>query len=184
MIFDFLFYFLAVINKLFLIAVYGFGAAIKFIPALKGPGAPFLGLIFPNVLLVRAFEEAHILEIKCNFIHFSDNYFFFFFFWYEEIGVKFKFFIAIGVQWTNIFEIQDDYYKVTTFGLMMIFLVFGTIFHFTMSVYIQAIAPGKYGVKKNLLYFLEVIWNLYIEQINWSIIYGQLRLILKIRFSW
>lgn len=41
-------------------------------------------------------------------------------------------------------------------GMVMILSVIGLIFHFTMAVYMYAINPGKYGVKKDPLFFLKV----------------------------
>lgn len=42
-------------------------------------------------------------------------------------------------------------------GMIMIFSMLGAIFHITMATYIYAINPGKYGVKKNPFFFLQVI---------------------------
>ncbi|XP_014205590.1 ATP-binding cassette sub-family A member 1-like [Copidosoma floridanum] len=88
---------------------------------------PYLGIFFPNVLLFRAFQEVN-------------NY---------ESMLK-------GVQWKNLFSVGDPVYKCAgSLGMIMIFSIIGTIFHFVMAIYIHAVRPGKYGVKKHPLYFLN-----------------------------
>lgn len=46
-------------------------------------------------------------------------------------------------------------------GMIMIFSIIGTVYHFLMTVYIYAVHPGKYGVKKHPLYFLKVMNNIH-----------------------
>ncbi|XP_008203603.1 phospholipid-transporting ATPase ABCA1 isoform X2 [Nasonia vitripennis] len=88
---------------------------------------PYLGILFPNILLFRAFQEVN-------------NY---------ETMLK-------GIKWSNLFLVGDPVYKTAgSLGMIMIFSIIGTIFHFLMTVYIYAVHPGKYGVKKHPLYFLK-----------------------------
>lgn len=42
-------------------------------------------------------------------------------------------------------------------GMILIFSILGSIFHFIMANYIYAMNPGKYGVKKSPFYFLKVL---------------------------
>ncbi|XP_008203624.1 retinal-specific phospholipid-transporting ATPase ABCA4-like [Nasonia vitripennis] len=91
------------------------------------PIAPYLGIFLPNFLIYRAVEEL--------------NY-------YETIGS--------GVQWSNLFDVGNTEYKFAgSMGMVMILSIIGLIFHFTMAVYMYAINPGKYGVKKHPLFFIK-----------------------------
>lgn len=63
----------------------------------------------------------------------------------------------IGIQWSNLFLVADQTYNVSgSVGMIMIFSIIGTVLHFYLTLYIYAVKPGKYGVKKHMLYFLEV----------------------------
>ncbi|XP_058807246.1 phospholipid-transporting ATPase ABCA1-like isoform X2 [Phymastichus coffea] len=88
---------------------------------------PYLGIFFPNILLFRAFQEVNSYESMLR-----------------------------GVQWSNLFSVGDPAYKTAgSLGMIMIFSIIGTFYHFLMTVYIYAIKPGKYGVKKHPFFFLK-----------------------------
>ncbi|XP_035743056.1 phospholipid-transporting ATPase ABCA1-like [Vespa mandarinia] len=89
---------------------------------------PYLGVILPNLLLSRLFEEVNTYETQ-----------------------------LIGIQWSNIFiPSESSRYNITgSTGFIFIFSILGIIIHFIMAVYINNIRPGKYGVKKHPLYFLQ-----------------------------
>ncbi|KAI4504278.1 hypothetical protein M0802_000749 [Mischocyttarus mexicanus] len=91
---------------------------------------PYLGIFLPNLLLSRLFEEVNTYETQ-----------------------------LIGIRWSNIFiPSESSQYNITgSTGFIFIFSILGTIFHFTMAVYINNVRPGKYGVKKHPLYFLQCI---------------------------
>ncbi|XP_011251490.2 retinal-specific ATP-binding cassette transporter [Camponotus floridanus] len=89
----------------------------------------YLGIIFPNILFYRLFQEINAYESK-----------------------------LIGIQWNNIFiPGHEEYGIVGSIGFIFLFSVLGAVIHFTLAVYINAIFPGKYGVRKNPLYFLKCI---------------------------
>ena len=63
----------------------------------------------------------------------------------------------VRIQWSNIFSVGDPVYKTAgSIGVMLIFSILGAAFHFIMAVYVCAVHPGKYGIKKDPLFFLEV----------------------------
>lgn len=45
---------------------------------------------------------------------------------------------------------------VGSIGFIFLFSILGAIIHFILAVYVNAVRPGKYGVKKEPLYFLKV----------------------------
>jgi len=66
-------------------------------------------------------------------------------------------FLVIGIQWNNIFMPGNNLYGIVgSPGFIFLFSILGAVIHFTLAVYINAILPGKYGVRKNPLYFLKV----------------------------
>ncbi|XP_032690164.1 phospholipid-transporting ATPase ABCA1-like isoform X2 [Odontomachus brunneus] len=88
---------------------------------------PYFGIIFPNILLNRLFEELNIYESK-----------------------------QIGIQWENVFVPGNVAYgTVGSMGFILLFSILGILIHFTLAVYINAVLPGKYGVRKEPLYFLK-----------------------------
>ncbi|XP_015178503.1 PREDICTED: ATP-binding cassette sub-family A member 1-like [Polistes dominula] len=91
---------------------------------------PYLGIFLPNLLLSRLLEEVNTYETQ-----------------------------LIGIRWSNIFiPSESSQYNITgSTGFIFIFSILGTIFHFLMAVYINNLRPGKYGVKKHPLYFLQCI---------------------------
>lgn len=112
-----------------ILALYG-GSSMMQKYSIKGDFysvVPYLGIFFPNVLLFRAFQEVNNYE---NMLR--------------------------GVQWSNLFSVGDPVYKTAgSIGMIMIFSIIGTVYHFLMTVYIYAVRPGRYGVKKHPLYFLK-----------------------------
>ncbi|XP_076238688.1 ATP-binding cassette sub-family A member 17 isoform X2 [Calliopsis andreniformis] len=90
---------------------------------------PCLGLLFPNILLYRFLEEVNAYEAQLS-----------------------------GIQWSNMFLVGDRQYNVDgSIGFILIFSILGIFIHFSLAVYINALLPGKYGVRKNPLYFLKYI---------------------------
>ncbi|KOC60391.1 ABC transporter A family member 6 [Habropoda laboriosa] len=90
---------------------------------------PYLGVIFPNILLYRFFEEVNSYEA-----------------------------LLTGIQWSNMFFVGDVQYNICgSIGFILIFSILGTLLHFSLAVYINAIFPGKYGVRKEPLYFLKYL---------------------------
>ncbi|XP_076622006.1 phospholipid-transporting ATPase ABCA3 [Colletes latitarsis] len=90
---------------------------------------PYLGVLFPNILLYRFFEEVNSYESQLT-----------------------------GIQWSNMFITGDAQYNTTgCVGFIFIFSIIGILLHFSLAVYVNAILPGKYGVRKDLLYFLKYI---------------------------
>ncbi|XP_029158875.1 LOW QUALITY PROTEIN: retinal-specific ATP-binding cassette transporter-like [Nylanderia fulva] len=88
---------------------------------------PYFGIIFPNILLFRFLQETNAHEGK-----------------------------LIGMQWDNIFVPGNEEYSIVgSIGFIFLFSVFGAVIHFTLAIYINAILPGKYGVRKDPLYFLK-----------------------------
>lgn len=63
----------------------------------------------------------------------------------------------IGIQWYNFFVPgKAEYGIVGSPGFIFLFSLLGAVVHFTLAVYINALLPGKYGIRKNPLYFLKV----------------------------
>ncbi|XP_011705647.1 PREDICTED: ABC transporter A family member 2-like, partial [Wasmannia auropunctata] len=91
---------------------------------------PYFGIIFPNIMLSRLFEETDAYESR-----------------------------SIGIQWSNFFISGQSkkYGTVGSPGFIFLFSILGTAIHFTLAVYINAILPGKYGVRKDPLYFLKCL---------------------------
>lgn len=66
-------------------------------------------------------------------------------------------FIVKGIQFNNLFRVGEHQYGTAgSIGMILIFSMLGSIFHFIMANYVYAINPGKYGVKKSPFYFLKV----------------------------
>ncbi|XP_076222279.1 ATP-binding cassette sub-family A member 17 isoform X2 [Nomia melanderi] len=90
---------------------------------------PGLGILFPNILLFRFLEEVNIYETRLT-----------------------------GIQWSNMFLVGDIQYNTSgCVGCILIFSLLGLMLHLTLALYINAILPGKYGVRKDPLYFLKYI---------------------------
>ncbi|XP_076173170.1 ATP-binding cassette sub-family A member 17 isoform X2 [Ptiloglossa arizonensis] len=90
---------------------------------------PFLGILFPNMLLYRFLEEVNIYEGRLT-----------------------------GIQWSNMFIVGDAQYNTAgSIGFIFIFSILGSLLHFALAIYINDIHPGKYGVRKDPLYFLKYI---------------------------
>ncbi|XP_076395704.1 phospholipid-transporting ATPase ABCA3 isoform X2 [Megachile rotundata] len=90
---------------------------------------PYLGLLFPNMLLYRFLEEVNAYETK-----------------------------LIGIQWSNMFDVGDPQYNISgSIGFILIFSLLGASLHFLLALYINAIFPGKYGVRKKPFYFLKYL---------------------------
>ncbi|KAF7399046.1 hypothetical protein HZH66_006943 [Vespula vulgaris] len=89
---------------------------------------PYVGIILPNLLLSRLFEEVNTYETQ-----------------------------LIGIRWSNIFIPSESsrYNIVGSTGFIFIFSILGIIIHFIMAIYINNVRPGKYGIKKHPLYFLQ-----------------------------
>jgi hypothetical protein len=66
-------------------------------------------------------------------------------------------FLGEGIQWNNLYLVGNPAYKIMgSVGMILLLSLVGVIIHFTMAVYIYAINPGKYGVKKHPLFFIQV----------------------------
>ncbi|XP_043500226.1 ATP-binding cassette sub-family A member 7-like [Polistes fuscatus] len=91
---------------------------------------PYVGIFLPNLLLSRLLEEVNTYETQ-----------------------------LIGIRWFNIFiPSESSQYNITgSTGFIFIFSFLGALFHFIMAIYINNVRPGKYGVKKHPLYFLQCI---------------------------
>jgi len=63
---------------------------------------------------------------------------------------------VIGIQWNNFFISENVGYGIIgSPGFIFLFSILGAVIHFTFAVYVNAILPGKYGVPKDPLYFLN-----------------------------
>ncbi|KAK9310741.1 hypothetical protein QLX08_000052 [Tetragonisca angustula] len=90
---------------------------------------PYLGILFPNIMLYRFLEEVNAYEAKLT-----------------------------GIQWSNMFVVGDSQYNIIgCSGFILLFSIMGALIHFFLAVYINAILPGKYGVRKDPLYFLKYL---------------------------
>ncbi|XP_050474315.1 phospholipid-transporting ATPase ABCA1-like [Bombus huntii] len=90
---------------------------------------PYLGILFPNILLYRFLEEVNGYETQLT-----------------------------GIQWSNMFVVGNTQYNTTgCIGFILIFSIIGAFLHFILTIYINAIHPGKYGVSKDPLYFLKYL---------------------------
>ncbi|XP_018365508.1 PREDICTED: retinal-specific ATP-binding cassette transporter-like [Trachymyrmex cornetzi] len=90
---------------------------------------PYFGIIFPNIMLHRLLQESNAHESK-----------------------------LIGIQWHNLFVPgETEYGIVGSPGFIFLFSILGAVIHFTLAVYVNAVLPGKYGVRKDPLYFLKCI---------------------------
>ncbi|XP_011879850.1 PREDICTED: retinal-specific ATP-binding cassette transporter-like [Vollenhovia emeryi] len=90
---------------------------------------PYFAIIFPNIMFIRLFEETNAHESK-----------------------------LIGIQWSNLFiPGRPEYGYPGSPGFIFLFSILGAVIHFTLAVYINAVLPGKYGVRKSPLYFLKCI---------------------------
>ncbi|KAJ8686330.1 hypothetical protein QAD02_022124 [Eretmocerus hayati] len=90
---------------------------------------PFMGIIFPNMLLIRIFDEVS---------------------YYEHIKQ--------GIHLNNLFRVGNPTFGVQgSMGMVMIFSLLGCAFHFVMTTYIYAINPGKYGARQNPFFFLKYL---------------------------
>ncbi|XP_017876215.1 ABC transporter A family member 1-like [Ceratina calcarata] len=86
---------------------------------------PFLGLVFPDILLYRFLEELNAYETQLT-----------------------------GIQWSNMFYTGDAQYGSTgSVGFILIFSLLGAIIYFTLCVFINELIPGKYGVRKEPFFF-------------------------------
>ncbi|XP_017755068.1 PREDICTED: ATP-binding cassette sub-family A member 1-like [Eufriesea mexicana] len=90
---------------------------------------PYLGILFPNILLYRFFQEINAYEVQLT-----------------------------GIQWSNIFFAGETQYDTTGCnGFIFIFSILGTLLHFSLTVYINAVHPGKYGIRQSPFYFLKYL---------------------------
>ncbi|XP_011050473.1 PREDICTED: ATP-binding cassette sub-family A member 1-like isoform X1 [Acromyrmex echinatior] len=90
---------------------------------------PYFGIIFPNIMLHRLLQESNAHESK-----------------------------LIGIQWHNLFVPGETEYDIVgSPGFIFLFSILGAVIHFTLAVYVNAVLPGKYGVRKDPLYFLKCI---------------------------
>ncbi|KAJ8686327.1 hypothetical protein QAD02_022121, partial [Eretmocerus hayati] len=88
---------------------------------------PYLGVLFPDLLLSRVVEEMTL---------------------YESLGQ--------GIHCSNIFQVQKSSYKVGgSFGMVMVLSTIGILTHILLTIYIYEIHPGKYGVGKPAFFFLK-----------------------------
>ncbi|EFN83263.1 ATP-binding cassette sub-family A member 3 [Harpegnathos saltator] len=61
-----------------------------------------------------------------------------------------------GIQWENFFVPGNvEYGLVGSSGFIFLFTLLGILIHFTLAVYISAVMPGQYGVRKEPFYFLK-----------------------------
>lgn len=59
------------------------------------------------------------------------------------------------------FVAGDAQYNISgCIGFILIFSILGILLHFFLAVYINAIFPGKYGVRKEPFYFLKVNFSM------------------------
>ncbi|XP_043460752.1 phospholipid-transporting ATPase ABCA1-like [Leptopilina heterotoma] len=106
-----------------------FGLQIYFMFLIKKYNVipPYMGIFFPNLLLFRIYEEMYSYEEKME-----------------------------GVHWSNMFYVADvNNTESISLGVIAIFSILGTLFHFLLALYVSEILPGKYGVAKQPLYFLK-----------------------------
>ncbi|TGZ53371.1 phospholipid-transporting ATPase ABCA3 [Temnothorax longispinosus] len=90
---------------------------------------PYFGIMFPNIMLHILFDETNAHESK-----------------------------LIGIQWSNFFiSGRIEYGILGSPGFIFLFSILGAVIHFTLAIYINAVLPGKYGVRQNPLYFLKCI---------------------------
>ncbi|XP_014205582.1 ATP-binding cassette sub-family A member 3-like isoform X2 [Copidosoma floridanum] len=88
---------------------------------------PYLGILFPNLLMYRTVEELNYFEN-----------------------------IREGNQWQNLFSVGlTEYGFGGSMGMTLVLSMIGVLFHFTLAVYVNEINPGKYGVGKHPLFFLK-----------------------------
>ena len=114
----------------------------------------YLGILSPNLLLSRIFDEINADEE-------SRMYFLFRLHFFRTFLYNFLFiFIVIGVQWNNLFSVEDPMAPgERCLGVLAIFSIIGTIVNFFMAVYVYTVRPGKYGVAQNPLFCLQVRSN-------------------------
>jgi len=63
---------------------------------------------------------------------------------------------VIGIQWNNFFIPESTGYGIVgSPGFIFLFSILGAVIHFTLAVYVNSVFPGKYGVPKDPLYFLN-----------------------------
>ncbi|XP_039306683.1 retinal-specific phospholipid-transporting ATPase ABCA4 isoform X2 [Solenopsis invicta] len=87
----------------------------------------YFGIIFPNIMLSRLLQETNAYESK-----------------------------LIGIQWGNLFVSGKTEYGIKgSTGFIFLLSILGAMIHFTFAVYTNALLPGKYGVRKDPLYFLK-----------------------------
>lgn len=87
---------------------------------------PYLGILFPNYLLFRVFQEISVYEKRLT-----------------------------GVRWSNLFVVgDDDYPAIGSLGGMFLLSIVGILLHFFLTLYVYAVLPGKYGVPKHPFFFL------------------------------
>lgn len=98
---------------------------------LKGPKASrffiYLGILSPNFLLKRYFEQIDAYEHQ-----------------------------LIGIDWSNMFRPGDLMApSESCWGALLFFSLIGIVIHFFLAVYVYAVRPGKYGVPQSPLFFLQ-----------------------------
>lgn len=77
--------------------------------------------------------------------------------------------LEIGIQWDNFFVPGNTAYGTAgSMGFILLFSILGILIHFTLAVYINAVLPGKYGVRKEPLYFLKVNLHTKVFLIEWK----------------
>lgn len=68
----------------------------------------------------------------------------------------FCFLLVVGIRWSNFFITgKPEFGCAGSPGFIFLFSILGAVIHFTLAVYINAVLPGKYGVRKDPLYFLK-----------------------------
>ncbi|XP_015588178.1 ATP-binding cassette sub-family A member 1 isoform X2 [Cephus cinctus] len=86
-----------------------------------------LGILMPCSMLISIFKEINAYEFK-----------------------------LIGVQWSYLFTPGSiPSAKTTSLGVTMMFSILGIILHVLLAIYVHAIFPGKYGVARHPLFFLQ-----------------------------
>ncbi|KAJ8686326.1 hypothetical protein QAD02_022120 [Eretmocerus hayati] len=88
---------------------------------------PYLGVIFPNLLLLQIVQETTLYES-----------------------------LEQGIQFNNMFQVQKSAYGFAgNFGMAVAFTIMGIFIHLLLTIYIYEIHPGKYGVAKPVFFFLK-----------------------------
>lgn len=78
------------------------------------------------------------------------------------LNINMSRFLVIGIQWSNMFIAGDAQYNIVgCVGFILLFSLLGTLLHFSLALYINAVFPGKYGVRKKPFYFLKVNYSIF-----------------------